>query len=359
MAGIPELAQGLGPSPPSMKPIAVYLKLGLMFDKSKIPAARCVGYYCRMHAAELAVSKYKSNEAVPYLMKLLDLVEESKKILSDDPYLKDEMAAYKAVEEQAYKFFNAADKEDRAGKATSKTAQMYLHGSKLFDVLKTLSPECETDETVQKLKKYAQFKSYYIMKCLKQGITPVAGPVDADGNPMPDDTSDSGMASTGGGGGGGVPSFDSVATYDADNGASFGSSTTIPPQQPYDPYNDPALGQTSGYPSTAADSGTAGFAAPGGFGGGGGSASPGWSHDQAPQFPIAQQQTPAPAPRTTSAGGGGGGASLGNLRPRPSLSITEQDQAELHCKYAISALQYADVPTALKEILAALKLVSQ
>lgn len=203
MADIPALAKVLGPTPASMKPIAVYLKLASTFDKLKAPSAACVAYYCRMYAAELAVSKYKSAENVPFLLKLLDFVEASKNALSGDPFLQDEMTAYKAIEEQAYKFFNAADKQDRAGNATSRTAQMYLHGSKLFDVLKTLSPECDTDTTVQKLKKYAQFKSYYIMKCLKEGTTPTPGPVDENGNSIPDEnTSTSGSLDANGGHGG-------------------------------------------------------------------------------------------------------------------------------------------------------------
>jgi len=65
-----------------------------------------------------------------------------------------------------------------AGVFNTKVIQQFMLAASLFDCLAVLSPESENDETLAPIKKYANFKTVYLSKCIKAGETPVAGQMD-------------------------------------------------------------------------------------------------------------------------------------------------------------------------------------
>ena len=78
------------------------------------------------------------------------------------------------VENYAMKLFVTADKQDRAGNFGKNVVKCFYSAGVLLDVMETfgeLSPESAH------YRKYAKMKAAYIHNCLKNGETPVAGPL--------------------------------------------------------------------------------------------------------------------------------------------------------------------------------------
>jgi len=83
------------------------------------------------------------------------------------------------IEGFALKIFSKADNEDRAGNATKTTAQAFYASAIFLDVLKQfgeLVPELEERQ------KYAKWKAADITRCIKAGIKPKSGPENSDDN---------------------------------------------------------------------------------------------------------------------------------------------------------------------------------
>lgn len=303
-------------SPPELKStLQKYLKTADEFDK-RDPV---VAYYCRFFAVKLGIEKFsKIKECKGFLIQIMDIVETDKKALKDTEAMKDEVVAQTTVWTVAMKIFSKADSEDRAGRATKAVAMAFHSAMTLFEVLRCFEHQ-ENDEEVNVKHKYAKWKAAHILKCLREGTTPIAGPVDADGNPM-----------------------DTGATWAGDDdGGNTGAAAAPPPFRP-------SLADSFPPPPSMAPT-------PGG----------------APT-PFAAAAMRAPAASEPQASGGGGeqgvvGAARANLsslgvvptKSRGKVSIAETDQASKFCKHAISALQYSDVDTAVENLLKALRLLAQ
>lgn len=274
-------------------------------------------------------------------MALLDEIDQEKQKLKDAGYaeqLKDKPMCYHKLEEIAYKIFNRADKEDRAGRANIRVAQEFLTAWTLFECVEVVAPEeFEADEQLDRLKKYAKFKSAYIAKCIKGGETPIPGPMDENGNPIADgptsDFSSEPSQVPSQAPSGGIPSIDSIESFDP-----YASNTSLQPVMPAPaqvpstaPVNYPAQAPSSasgGYPSMAAPSPAA----------------------VPPPASVPAMQIPSNPPATASFSG--------SFTPKASISIDDTDQANKFCKYAMSALQYSDISTAVSNLEKALKLLT-
>ena len=82
------------------------------------------------------------------------------------------------VENYAMRLFVTADKQDRAANFGKNVVKCFYSAGVLFDVMETfgeLSPESAH------YRKYAKMKAAYIHNCLKNGETPVAGPLVEEG----------------------------------------------------------------------------------------------------------------------------------------------------------------------------------
>merc|ERR1719270_137868 len=161
------------------------------------------------------------------------------------------------------KLFLYADKSDRAGNFTKSVVKSFYSAGILFDVMQCFG---EVTPEVAHYRKYAKMKAAYIHNCLKNGETPIAGPLTGEDGEQEED-------------GGG-------ACEDR--------------------------GQEQGF--------AGGFA------------------------PAAQPPAPTPAPTASNPGGAA------------ALSVEQIGRVQKLCKYAISALDYQDTPTAIENLTKALQM---
>ncbi|KAJ3010739.1 UNVERIFIED_CONTAM: hypothetical protein HDU68_002003 [Siphonaria sp. JEL0065] len=137
------------------------------------------------YAAKLAIeANAKDNDSQMYMLNLLDGLEREKAKIGSHDALTNDVVGYSHVENFALKIFVSADNEDRAGKASKKTAKSFLAAATFLEVLKVFGP---IDEAVQEKIRYGRFKAVDILKALKEGSVPIPGP--PGGEPASDELS--------------------------------------------------------------------------------------------------------------------------------------------------------------------------
>jgi len=164
----------LAPIPPQLKPIAHLLKTASEHE-TRDPV---VTYWARIAALQngLKIDK-KSKESTKVLIPLMDWLEKEKKVLSGNEAITSEIVACAHVENYAMKLFEWADKEDRASKFGKNVVKAFYTAGNLFDVMQVFG---ELTPEVTHARKYSKWKAAYIHNCLKNGETPVPGPVGGD-----------------------------------------------------------------------------------------------------------------------------------------------------------------------------------
>ena len=90
-----------------------------------------------------------------------------------------EVVASAHVENYAVKLFLWADKEDRAAHFNKNVVKAFYSAGILFDVL-TICTQSELSPENAHMRKYSKWKAAYIHNCLKNGETPVSGPMQED-----------------------------------------------------------------------------------------------------------------------------------------------------------------------------------
>lgn len=138
-----------------------------------------VSYWTAYYAAEIALAQPRASPVTQtYLIRLLDHLESTKTELSKehDRLLNDSERARDYILAFALKVFKSADDEDRAGKASKRTAKTFLAASHFLSVLKIWA-EKEDDRDADVLEKirYAKWKATDIVKAIKEGRQPVIG----------------------------------------------------------------------------------------------------------------------------------------------------------------------------------------
>ncbi|CAG8607556.1 18808_t:CDS:2 [Dentiscutata erythropus] len=133
-----------------------------------------IAYYCNFYSVKLALERgTKSKESKAFLARLLDVLEEEKKALHDNEAAVNNVVGEAYVENFGLKVFLNADNEDRAGKATKKTAKNFLAAAVFLELLKVFGPlNSEIEEKIR----YAKWKANDIVKALKEGQVPTPGP---------------------------------------------------------------------------------------------------------------------------------------------------------------------------------------
>ncbi|KAI9355957.1 Vta1 like-domain-containing protein [Zopfochytrium polystomum] len=133
-----------------------------------------VSYYCNYYAAKLAIERNaQSHQSQAFLMNLLDVLEKEKAGLGPNDAITNDLVGYAHVENFALKIFNNADNQDRAGAATNKTAKTFLAASIFLEVLKVFGT---VEDSINDKIKYARFKAVDIIKAIKEGRKPTPGP---------------------------------------------------------------------------------------------------------------------------------------------------------------------------------------
>lgn len=299
--------------PPSLKSIQHYLKTAAEHD-NRDPV---VAYWCRLHALQtgLKITNKKTREESALLIALMDWLEEAKKVNKDNDAVINEVAAQAHLENYALKLFLYADKQDREQQYGKNIVKAFYTAGMIYDVLTTFGDL--TDEAAQN-RKYAKWKAAYIHNCLKNGETPVPGPMEEEGgenstgeasdNPIPPAPRDlpvvPGYPTA-------TPSTPPVAPTSFTNSlpdpnAAMKAASQLPPV-PYTP--DPN---------------------PGGF---------------VPYDPSLQ---PQPAQPSTL---------YGDNSTTPQLTPDQIAKAQKYCKWASSALNYDDIKTAVGNLKNALELL--
>jgi len=292
----------LGNVPLGLKAAKPYVKIGLELYKTR----PVVAYHCFSYAITLGLqSDYKSDKDLrSYLMTLMDYVEKVKQALIQQEDLVDsvtkDLEGQMVVESAANDFFEKADGLDRANMIDKKVMKMFYTAHLLFCVLQIFN-EPVSEESMQH-KKYAAWKSTYLMNCFRQGITPIPGPVGGDEEEEKDDSNQQDEYSP----------QQPEAPHQPDN--------SHQPQSSYqpDPYQQPQSSHQS---------------------------------DPAPQ-PSYQPPPQQPAPRQPAyqepASSGSG---------YPTLSFKDKAEAEKMCKFAGSSISFDDTATAIDYLEKALRLL--
>ncbi|XP_043673069.1 vacuolar protein sorting-associated protein VTA1 homolog isoform X2 [Vespula pensylvanica] len=157
--------------PAPLKNIQQYLKVASTHDQRDC----VVSYWCRLYALQTGLKlSTKTSEETSFLLKLMNWLETTKKELHDNEAITNDVAAQAHLENWALKLFLYADKSDRASNFGKNIIQTFYTAGLLYDVL-TVFGEL-TDEAAQN-RKYAKWKATYLHNCIKNGETPVPGPI--------------------------------------------------------------------------------------------------------------------------------------------------------------------------------------
>ncbi|GAB0095053.1 VTA1 [Sergentomyia squamirostris] len=285
--------------PPSLKAIAHYLKTAAEHDARDV----IVAYWSRLYALQcgLKLSSQKPEETKLFI-ELMDWLEKTKKEHADNESITNEVAAQAYLENYALKLFLYADKQDREGNFGKNVVKAFYTSGMIYDILQTFG---ELTEEVQQNRKYAKWKAAYIHNCLKNGETPVAGPM-ASGEEEDEKEEE-----------------DAVG----------GSSAQDPPQSPVMGFTQPPPVPIN--PETGAIDIT--------------------SPEQLPDPPKEPEKPPggfqAYIPAT--------GEMEAYQPPQGDITLTPDQvtKAQKYCKWAGSALNYDDISTAIENLQKALRLL--
>ncbi|XP_076653653.1 vesicle trafficking 1 [Halictus rubicundus] len=158
--------------PVPLKNIEQYLKIAATHHELD----PVVSYWCRLYALQTGLKiSTKTTEQTTFLIKLMDWLETTKKELRENEAITNDIVAQAHLENWALKLFLYADKRDRAGDFSKKTIQSFFTAGLLYDVLTVFG---ELSEEATQKGKYAKWKATYIHNCLKNGETPVPGPIE-------------------------------------------------------------------------------------------------------------------------------------------------------------------------------------
>ncbi|XP_070569052.1 vacuolar protein sorting-associated protein VTA1 homolog [Ptychodera flava] len=256
-----------------------------------------VSYYCRRYAVEEGMKiDSKSPDSRKFLFAVMDCLEQMKKEFASNEAVHNEVVGQAHLENYALKIFLYADNEDRAARFNKNVVKSFYKASMLFDALQTFG---ELSEDIKNNRKYARWKAAYIHDCLKKGETPHAGPLD-DSEDM-----------FGAAGGAPIVPSNFPSQIQPQNPSIGGSQNNlvIPPG-------------THAPPTTPQDPGLNRGVIPG----------------------PSSQHIPPPVQPTNQQG---------------AVNLTQEDYttAQKYCRYAGSALQYEDVPTAIENLQKALRLL--
>ena len=110
------------------------------------------------------------------------MILQEKKVLSHEEAITNEVVASAHVENYAVKLFLWADKEDRASHFNKNVVKSFYSAGILFDVL-TICTQSELSPENAHMRKYSKWKAAYIHNCLKNGETPMPGPIEGEEGP--------------------------------------------------------------------------------------------------------------------------------------------------------------------------------
>ncbi|KIW07851.1 uncharacterized protein PV09_01766 [Verruconis gallopava] len=132
-----------------------------------------VAYWCNYFVVNQILNKglhTESNECMAYTTTLMDKLETFKNENADNDAVHDDVAAQAYIEQFAQDVFNRADTAMMSNKATAQTAQTFQAASTLLDLLAIWQTPLSQEIAVKS--KYAKFHALRIAKALRSGEDP-------------------------------------------------------------------------------------------------------------------------------------------------------------------------------------------
>jgi vacuolar protein sorting-associated protein VTA1 len=155
-----------------------------------------ITYYCYFYAVRYALSKglhTVSPESTSYVSSVMEELESRKEALRGDDRIDDDMVARAYVENFAGRIFDNGSRAVTAGTATEKTpdtlqaAATFLEITKIWEEEQEGGDGREEDGELAKKIRYAKWHAARILKAIKEGadINPPPPPVDQETRPPP------------------------------------------------------------------------------------------------------------------------------------------------------------------------------
>lgn len=315
------------PEPPAqLKSLHPYIRIAQDIDR----VDPVVGYWLRLYSTDSALKiDRESPECKAFLGAIILWLEKFKQNNKQNEAVTNQTVGQAHMENFVVALFNKADTIDRDGKSDKNTVRMFYMAALMFEAMVVFGPL--TDD-VNKKAKYAKFKAAYLQKCFKAGIIPKPGPVensDLEGDQTQATGPDAPPPS--------MPQPQQPPTSNISAGGNTSSSVLDIPEVPKDPEpedtNKPKQDPFILTPSKPPPSLPTGYS-------------------------ITPSPKPAPAPPSNPESLS---SSLGALRfvatNGAPLQPEDMMKSQKYIKFANSALQYDDVPTAVVNLEKALKLL--
>ncbi|PIA15978.1 DUF605-domain-containing protein [Coemansia reversa NRRL 1564] len=129
-----------------------------------------VSYFCKYYAARQAITQENaSDSAQTFLLQLLDELEHEKAQLQDNDSMKDDTTASEHCTTLGIKVFSGADKEDRDGIATKDTAKNFIVASQLLQILAAFG---DIPDKIANIIKYSKWRAVLILRAIREGRQP-------------------------------------------------------------------------------------------------------------------------------------------------------------------------------------------
>ncbi|XP_046475773.1 vacuolar protein sorting-associated protein VTA1 homolog isoform X1 [Neodiprion pinetum] len=384
--------------PTPLKSIQHFLKAATEHDQ-RDPV---ISYWCRLHALQTGLKlSTKTSEETGFLLKLMDWLEQTKKTQHENEAITNEVAAQAHLENYAHKLFMYADSNDRASNFGKNVIKAFYSSGVIYDVLTTFG---ELSEEAAQNRKYAKWRAAYIHNCLKNGETPVPGPMKGEGEENEDADADAAsgppgnIPSTSGldadGNSGEAPDQPEQRESDsipaADQADELKSETDDPPEyEVSEPADDPGTEpENNSAEENQENDDEGGISQPGPPSGTDAFGFPSVPQSSAHNFPVPPSNpsqgnlpypnlpgfnstpmsptpynpTPAPTPTPTNVTPSQPSAEDYKITPTAeggvSLDIEQMNKAQKYVKWAGSALNYDDVSTAVENLRKALQLLT-
>jgi len=275
------------PVPPTLKQVQSYLKTAAEHDGRDL----VIAYWARLYALQVAMKmSTKQPEETTLLLALMDWLETAKKENHENEAITNEVVAQAHLENYALKLFQYADRQDRDSNYGKNVVKAFYTSSMIYDIIQTFG---ELSEEASHNRKYAKWKAAYIHNCLKNGETPVPGPVEDNDENQNTDNSD----------------YAAMGFSTPGDGNSESSTFVQPPPTAEEVLDDPTK-----LPTPPRDE----EKNPGGF--------------------VAYIPSPSEQPQSNYI------PATTNVK----LSTDEIQRAQKYCKHAASALNFDDVPAAIE-----------
>ncbi|OBT50076.1 hypothetical protein VE04_09007 [Pseudogymnoascus sp. 24MN13] len=139
-----------------------------------------IAYWCEYWIVNQLIARGLHNtdsECLQYTSKLMDKLEQTKSKYADDDAIIDDTAGQAYVEQFGLETFERADRAVQANKVTKQTADTFLAASTFLELLNIWG---EADQEIQAKLRYAKWNAVRIIKAIKEGKDP------NESNPIPE-----------------------------------------------------------------------------------------------------------------------------------------------------------------------------